>query len=218
VFNADRIDANDPLKNLKGGYCLAKLSSGEYMVDVMTAGEILAVRDSSKAKDGPWRGAWAGEMAKKTLIKRASKSWPQSNGRNRLDDAIQVLNEHEGIETITPTDEKTIVEFMELVAAGQPIPLLAFTAKLSDEDQAACFNAAPKGEKTKLKERVRQMIAEANNTIADYCTQITDYCEAQDPAAIELYEELDQTERELVNARLTDIVHRQLEALMREAA
>lgn len=123
VFDANRIDAADPLKKLRGGYCLAKLADGTFMVDVMSAAEILEVRDSSKAKDGPWKGRWSGEMAKKTLVKRASKSWPQSGGRERLDRAVEILNEHEGLEDapvvarqsdyLRPTPEQTAT-YLEL--------------------------------------------------------------------------------------------------------
>lgn len=88
VFDSNRIDASAPLKGLKGGYCIAKLTGGGYMVETMSADEILKVRDTSKAKNGPWSGPFAGEMAKKTLVKRASKSWPQSGGRERLDRAV----------------------------------------------------------------------------------------------------------------------------------
>lgn len=136
VFDANRIDAANPLKNLKGGYCLAKLTSGGYMVDVMTAAEILEVRNSSKAKDGPWAGPWAGEMAKKTLVKRASKSWPQSGGRERLDRAIEVLNEHEGLEDapivarvsdyLAPTREQT-EKYLEL-AKGDTVEFYVWHA------------------------------------------------------------------------------------------
>jgi phage RecT family recombinase len=132
VFNAARIDAANPLNNLKGGYCLAKLASGEYMVDVMTAAEILEVRDSSKAKDGPWQGRWAGEMAKKTLVKRASKSWPQSGGRERLDRAIEIVNEHEGY-----ADEPTVARLSDFMR-----PTAEQTAKyleLADGDSVAFY-------------------------------------------------------------------------------
>lgn len=215
VFAADRIDASDPLKNLKGGYCLARLASGEYMVDVMTAGEILAVRDASKAKNGPWSGSWAGEMAKKTLVKRASKSWPQSA---RVDTAVHVLNAHEGLDDRAPVDESKIHRFMDLVAGGNPIELLAYTATLSDDEYAECFNAAPKGEKTKLKDRVRQMQAEGNALIADYALQITELAEAGDPAALDLLSELTPLEHEMVSKRITDITTRQITALQAEAA
>jgi phage RecT family recombinase len=217
VFASDRIDPNDPLKNLKGGYCLAKLSTGEYMVDVMTAGEILAVRDSSKAANGPWKGKWAGEMAKKTLVKRASKSWPQTDTRGRFDNAVEIVNQHEGLEE-TSADERTIHEFMDVVAEGNPVKLLAHMQKLSEQEQIDCFNAAPKGEKTKLKERVRDLTKEAHAVIDDYCTQIAELAEGTDPACLDLYDELEEHERALVDARMTDITHRQLEAIRQEAA
>ena len=101
---------------LLGGYCVAQLSDGSYMVDHMAMADIQKVWDTSKAKDGPWK-AWPLEMIKKTLVKRASKSWPQSGGRERLDKAIEVLNEHEGLadepitarlsDYIRPTEEQT---------------------------------------------------------------------------------------------------------------
>jgi phage RecT family recombinase len=218
VFSSDRIDAADPLKNLKGGYCLAKLTTGDYMVEIMTAGEIQEVRDSSKAKNGPWSGKWAGEMAKKTLVKRASKSWPQSSGRDRIDTAIHVLNQHEGIEEAEQVDEEKVTEFLNILATGTSVQLLAFMADASDELQTTCFNTAPQGEKMKLKQRVRDKISEANNLIADYCTQITEQAESGDPSALALYEELDNLERRFVDGRLTDITHRQLESLREDAA
>jgi phage RecT family recombinase len=218
VFADGRIDAADPLKNLKGGYCLAKLATGEYMVDVMTAGEILEVKNSSKARNGPWSGKWAGEMAKKTLVKRASKSWPQSSGRDRLDTAIHVLNQHEGMEESAPIDEEKVSEFLNLVAAGQPMPVLEFMAGADDDLAAACYNSAPHGEKVKLKNRVKALIGEANDIISSYCTEIAELAERQDPAALDYYAELEGFELKAVDARLTDITHRQIAELQRGAA
>jgi recombination protein RecT len=220
VFAKDRINAQDPLANLKGGYCLAKLQDGEYMVDVMTADEILAVRDSSKAKNGPWKGAWAGEMAKKTLVKRASKSWPQSDGRQRLDDAIQILNSHEGLEEHGTVDEEQIEHFMNLVAAGDGLGLIAYMRKIGDDAATTCYNAAPKGQKVKLKDTVSALTREAHNKLDDYATQIRELCQAEDPAVIELVEELEASpiEWELVAVRLTDIEHRQIQNIKQEQA
>lgn len=121
---------------LIGGYCLAKLKTGDYMVDVMPADEIYKIRDTSKAyisavnknkTNSIWH-LWFEEMAKKTLIKRSSKSWPQSNGRDRLDEAVQILNEHEGIEEVReygiadflrPSKEQTET-YLEL-SQGDPV-------------------------------------------------------------------------------------------------
>jgi recombination protein RecT len=79
-----------------GVYCVAKLASGESLCTIMSRGECDAIRDKSSqaAKSGPWVQFYE-EMLKKTVIKRASKLWPKSE---RLDTAVHVLNEHEGID------------------------------------------------------------------------------------------------------------------------
>lgn len=82
--------------NVVGVYCVAKLASGESLCTIMSRGECDQIRDKSSqaAKSGPWV-AFYEEMLKKTVIKRASKLWPKSE---RLDTAVHVINEHEGIE------------------------------------------------------------------------------------------------------------------------
>jgi len=88
----------DPFKKERGdvigGYCAAKLHDGTYMIDTMSRDELDQVRETSKAKNGPWK-TWPLEMMKKTLIKRASKTWPNTN---RLDKAVEIVNEHDGLE------------------------------------------------------------------------------------------------------------------------
>lgn len=101
---------------LIGGYCIAQLSDDSYLVDFMPIADIEQVRSTSKAENGPWK-EWPLEMIKKTLVKRASKSWPQSGGRERLDKAIEIVNEHEGLadtrivarqsDYLRPTPEQT---------------------------------------------------------------------------------------------------------------
>lgn len=81
----------------QGVYCMAKTKEGDYLVDVMSAEEINQVRDKSTAKTGPWKD-WFYEMAKKTIFKRASKTWPKSDKNERIAKAIDVINQHEGID------------------------------------------------------------------------------------------------------------------------
>ncbi len=79
-----------------GVYCVAKLSTGEMLSTIMSKADCDAIKDKSSqaAKSGPWVSFYE-EMLKKTVIKRASKLWPKSE---RLLSAVDVLNEHEGIE------------------------------------------------------------------------------------------------------------------------
>lgn len=85
-----------------GAYVVAKTSDGDFLTTVMSVKECHDIRDRSEAwkafvtgktKSCPW-ATDEGEMMKKTVIKRASKLWPKSE---RLDTAVHVLNEHEGI-------------------------------------------------------------------------------------------------------------------------
>lgn len=90
--------AADPFSergDVVGGYCLAKLPDGSVMIETMTRAEMDKIQATSKAANGPWK-SWPDEMRKKSVTKRASKSWPQTGSRQRVDTAISVLNEHEG--------------------------------------------------------------------------------------------------------------------------
>lgn len=89
-----------------GVYVVAKTHSGDYLTCTMTTDEVDDIRNRSSAwkaflekkKSCPWVTDY-GEMAKKTVIKRAYKTWPKTD---RLDQAIHFLNTdgEEGLELI----------------------------------------------------------------------------------------------------------------------
>ncbi len=62
-----------------GAYCCAKTPDGDYITSIMDISEIYKIRMRSEAfkkNSGPWKTD-ENEMIKKTLVKRASKSWPK---------------------------------------------------------------------------------------------------------------------------------------------
>lgn len=75
-----------------GAYVVVKTHSGDYLTDCMSKDEIDAIKNRSESvkagKQSPWDTDY-GEMAKKTVVKRAYKYWPKND---RLDAAIHHLN------------------------------------------------------------------------------------------------------------------------------
>lgn len=81
---------------LIGVYVVVKTPAGDYLTDHMPIDDVFDIRDRtsawkawiSKGKKNPWVTD-EGEMIKKTVIKRASKTWPRTE---RLDKATHYLN------------------------------------------------------------------------------------------------------------------------------
>lgn len=102
-----------------GGYCTVKTADGDYLTEEMSADEINAIRDRSQGwksgKNTPWKTDWS-EMARKTIVKRASKYWPKVD---RLDKAIHFLNTDggEGLQEtdVTPCTEQQQLRIDELM-------------------------------------------------------------------------------------------------------
>lgn len=95
---------------LVGAYVVVKTPSGDYLTDCMSREEIDAIKNRSESvkagKSSPWDTDY-GEMAKKTVVKRAYKYWPKSD---RLDQAIHHLNTEggEGLATAQPARSAAI--------------------------------------------------------------------------------------------------------------
>lgn len=97
---------------LVGGYCLAKTPDGSFLVDYMSITEIMYIRDTyseswkafqkDKTKTTPWHTSFY-EMCKKTLVRRADKSWPKTSKSARLDLALQVSLDADGFTAVDKT-------------------------------------------------------------------------------------------------------------------
>lgn len=191
-----------------GGYCIARLKN-DYMVDVMPWSEIEQVRNTSKAKNGPWK-TWPLEMAKKTLVKRASKSWPQSSGRDRLDQAVSVLNEHEGL----AVEARSTSEYMQAspeqeekfrdLLGGEPLDYFLWWKDQDERIQMSLGSSFPKGEKGKGADLMRSMKNSGQEMFIDLLADLTTACENEDDmGAIELLQELSANQAKCLQEALS---------------
>ena len=62
-----------------GVYGIIKTKDGEFYYEFMTADEVMAIKQISKAKYGPWSGPFENELWRKSVIRRLSKRAPMSS-------------------------------------------------------------------------------------------------------------------------------------------
>lgn len=75
-------DSKEGAENVTHAYCVARFKDGGFHIEVMTRKEIDAARKFSQSgKEGPWATHYE-EMAKKTVIRRASKMWPLTSEKS----------------------------------------------------------------------------------------------------------------------------------------
>jgi len=114
-----------------GFYCVAKLKSGDYLTEAMSADEVNSVRDkysqsykayreSGGKKKSPWVDNYV-EMGKKTVIRRARKTWPSAVLTERVEALISndeqdyyIPDDSEEID-ITPAPQEKLQELMILL-------------------------------------------------------------------------------------------------------
>lgn len=130
--------------NAIGCYCTVKLPTGDYMTEEMSMEQIHDTRNRSKAwqawvnkkKSCPWVTDEL-EMWRKTVVKRASKYWPQPQ-KSRLNQAVHMLNEvnDEGLEkTVLASSEQKekLLEICELMGKDFNEALKVINAKREDK-------------------------------------------------------------------------------------
>lgn len=160
----------------QGAYCTAKTADGDMLSEAMSASEIYEIRDKSemykRAKKGPWVDFF-GEMAKKTVIKRASKTWPKSTHSIRLEKAIEMLNESgEGIEfepdSTTIKDVYTIEQkeqFQKCLDENDSLGLYLLVKSMPQSAWIDLYNSGEKGHKVKVKSRCDALLIEGKDII-----------------------------------------------------
>ncbi len=106
-----------------GVFCISKTAHGDYLSGIMSLQDINDIKNRSPSASkgyGPWITDFS-EMAKKTIIKRESKTWPKTVNTARLDKAIEIVNNHEGIDF--EAEKNFIINDVELITESQAMDI-----------------------------------------------------------------------------------------------
>lgn len=103
---------------MRAVYAIATYSTGEVQFEVMSRGEVDAIRNRSKSKDnGPWVTDYE-EMAKKTVVKRLCKMLPMSV---ELANAVDLDNAQESGTAPIQIIPDAVIDTIEAEAAGEEV-------------------------------------------------------------------------------------------------
>lgn len=109
-----------------GAYVVARTAENSFLTTTMSIDEIHIIRDSSESYKNPKTREYSpwtkhhNEMAKKTVIRRAYKSWPKTNTAHLLEKAIEVSDHAQDIEFVQQKTEYQLEQ--EQLDKDFPIP------------------------------------------------------------------------------------------------
>lgn len=126
-----------------GVYCIAKLTSGDYMTDTMTWEQVELIKASAKTSM-VW-DKWPEEMAKKAIIKRAAKQWPKSPASREFHEAVRVTNDHEGNEDLMVQMERVADDIFRYMELEDYVQVGVIWNELSEREQTILWTAKTKG-------------------------------------------------------------------------
>lgn len=174
-----------PRGEFVGVYCCAKLKTGDYLTEIMDAEAVYSIRERSeswkRSKSGPWATDFI-EQARKTVVRRAYKMWPRSDGMDRLHHAIDLSNENEGFEPIVSSPAlgqytaQQKAYFDGLIEKNDALGMFVFQDSLCGSDASSpgasvyisLTHSFPKGEKGKYRQLVEMLVESGRAQFNDY--------------------------------------------------
>ena len=214
---------------LIGVYAMAILTDESVLVETMSADEVNQIRDDSEAyksalskgensyqyKSNVWVKYYT-EMVKKTVIKRAFKTLPPSKGTEILGHAIDVVNEHEGIEfekdeqieKLLYTDDE-LKEYQRCIDEADYFNLISLKNSLDPEAQIKlfrlCMPEPEKGKKGAQKNEFAENMKEAQMMLDSTINLLREALDMDDdPAFAELWEGCSQWTKGFISTQFTN--------------
>ena len=194
-----------------GVYCVAKTDDGDYLTTVMPIDEIASIRDRSEMWRRKKRGPWAtdfNEQAKKSVIRRAFKTWPRSVLTDRMALAVDISNQNEGFEPIInrPNIEQPTVDqneyFTQMIEQQDAAGMFVFSRTVSPAVMVSLYNSFPNGKKTEYKNIVRHLESTGAGIVNVWIGTIND-AKGDDSIVLDFIEQNSQAVIEYVKDQLT---------------
>lgn len=189
-----------------GVYCIAKTVDGDYLIEVMKESEVQEIKaksPSSQSKYSPWN-TFENEMRKKSVIKRASKTWPMTDRHERLAKVIEYVNKEEGIDfdELSEEDIKLFDDYLH-EKNGAAIANL----KDGDVDKALYWakiqkSFAAKGKIGKHDEMVQGWVDDAIEYVSSIAVTIQENAN-KESIVLEVFDELNEHELQLFKTHLS---------------
>jgi excinuclease UvrABC ATPase subunit len=116
-------------------------------------------------------------MMRKSVVKRAAKYWPSCES---LNNAIHVINEHEGLEEVPVYTEETKHLIDMLLGGENAFSFSALIAPMDEEEETALINSFPKGKISSNKEKWRKLCAVGFSEWEGFIPTIKEYIDNSD--------------------------------------
>ena len=171
-----------------GCYCTVKTRDGSYLTTEMPGDEVIMIRDKSSeshkgGKGSPWDD-WFEEMAKKTVIRRASKLWPRSAEPNpaeqRMYEAVDISNVNEGLELTTSNpvgagqySDAAKAHFDQLIAQSNAAGMVVLQQTTEQKDFTALYHSFEKGSKGRNQQVVDELLRSGYAMAEEYAELVS---------------------------------------------
>lgn len=207
-----------------GVYCTAKTTKGDYLTTLMDKEAVFSVRARSEAyKRTPPSGPWVtdfDEMAKKTIVRNAFKTWPRTDERRMsiLAEAVNISNQNEGFESLISepvmghpsVDQKNY--FDQLIETNNALGMYCFLESFGNDASSpsasvkvSLMHSFPKGKKGTYQAIVSELKAKGDGLFTDLLMALKDAIQRGDDVAIgETIEGLDHDVIQLLCSKLNN--------------
>lgn len=200
-----------------GVYCVAKTKTGDHLTTIMTVHEINDIRDRSEAwkkhKSGPWKTDYK-QMAMKSVIRNAFKTWPRTDENLRLAAAVNLSNKNEGLEDIQPPagnygySDSQKQYFDQLIDDKNNLGMYILKHTLVKDDSntqtwISLMSSFPKGKKGILGDMIKDMVNQGEHDFDEIVMSLIDSASSGDSVAVmEVISELNNDELSAALSRL----------------